>query len=101
MPRIQYLIINNYCNYLLSDFLRLAKNRPAAAIMIAHPAIVKIVVPMPPVSGKAESLVSVIEPLAVRVAVAFPSLSGDVICNSISLSVLLTLYPSGAFVSWK
>ena len=50
--------INNYCNYLLSDFLRLAKNRPAAAIMITHPAIVKIVVPIPPVDGRAESFVS-------------------------------------------
>ena len=39
-------------------FLRLAKNRPAAAIMMRHPAIVKIVVPIPPVDGRAESLVS-------------------------------------------
>ena len=46
--------INNYCNYLLSDFLRLAKNRPAATIMIAQPPIVKIVVPIPPVDGRVE-----------------------------------------------
>lgn len=45
--------------YLLSFFLRLAKNRNAAAIMIAQPPMVKIVVPMPPVEGRAESLVSV------------------------------------------
>ena len=49
-------------------FLRLAKNKPAAAIMMRHPAIVKIVVPIPPVDGRAESLVSVIEVVAVRTA---------------------------------
>ena len=54
-------------------FLRLAKNKPAAAIMMRHPAIVKIVVPIPPVDGRAESLVSVIEVVAVRTADALPS----------------------------
>lgn len=41
----------------LEDFLRLAKNRPAAMIMIAHPPMVKIVVPMPPVDGREERVV--------------------------------------------
>ena len=35
-------------------FLRHAKNKPAAAIMMRHPAIVKIVVPIPPVDGRVE-----------------------------------------------
>ena len=38
-------------------FLRHAKNKPAAAIMMRHPAIVKIVVPIPPVDGREESVV--------------------------------------------
>ena len=40
-------------------FLRLAKYRAAARIMMAHPPMVKIVVPIPPVEGREESLVFV------------------------------------------
>ena len=38
--------------------LRLAKKNPAAATMIAQPAIVKSVVPIPPVDGREESFES-------------------------------------------
>lgn len=44
-------------NYYFAAFLRLAKNKPAAMIMIAHPPIVKIVVPIPPVDGRFASCV--------------------------------------------
>ena len=37
------------CEDYFVDFLRVAKNRPAATTMMAHPPMVKIVVPMPPV----------------------------------------------------
>ena len=40
-----------------ADFLRLAKNRPAATIMMAQPPMVKIVVPMPPVEGRLANFV--------------------------------------------
>ena len=40
-----------------ADFLRLAKNNPAAMIMIRQPPIVKIVVPMPPVEGREDNFV--------------------------------------------
>ena len=59
----------------LFSFLRLAKNKPAAAIMIPQPTIVKIVVPIPPVAGRAESLVSVIAAEPVRDAAFAPSTS--------------------------
>ena len=59
-------VSNPSLNYFV--FLRLAKNKPAAAIMIKHPPIVKIVVPIPPVPGRAESLVSVILTAPERVA---------------------------------
>ncbi len=52
-----HIVRNDY----LADFLRLAKNRPAATIMIRHPPMVKIVVPIPPVDGREESVVFGIE----------------------------------------
>ena len=38
--------------YFADVFLRLAKNSPAAAIMMMQPPMVKMVVPMPPVEGR-------------------------------------------------
>ena len=38
--------------FYFSVFLRVAKKRPAAIIMMAQPPMVKIVVPMPPVEGR-------------------------------------------------
>lgn len=66
--------------------------------MIRQPPIVKIVVPIPPVPGRALSFVSAMEAVASTVAVAgFPSFNS----NLASESVVFTLYPSGAFVSLK
>ena len=61
-----------------------------------HPAIVKIVVPIPPVDGRAWSLVSFNLPSALTVAVATP-----VWVSVISLPSVLIEYPFGAFVSLK
>ena len=46
--------------------------------MIAQPPIVKIVVPIPPVDGRALSLLSVMEVLAVRTAVALSPATANV-----------------------
>ena len=43
--------------YYFADFLRVAKYRAAAIIIIAQPPIVKIVVPIPPVDGREDNLV--------------------------------------------
>ena len=56
----------------LAAFLRLAKNNAAAMIMIAQPPIVKIVVPIPPVDGNDESVLSIIFPVALNTSVAVP-----------------------------
>ena len=72
--------------------MRLAKNKPAAVTMIRHPAIVKIVVPIPPVDGRAESLVSFNE----VGTVTFLSLLSLIV--ALAPSTLIE-YPSGAFVS--
>ena len=44
--------VSERCPDYFADLLRLAKYRPAARIMIAHPPMVKMVVPMPPVEGR-------------------------------------------------
>lgn len=54
------LVEKNRFSYYFAVFLRLAKNKPAAAIMMMHPPMVKIVVPIPPVDGKEDSLVFLI-----------------------------------------
>ena len=50
---LSYVALVDY----LAFFLRVAKNRPAAIIIMAHPPTVKIVVPIPPVEGREEILV--------------------------------------------
>ena len=69
--------------------LRLAKNKPAAVTIIRHPAIVKIVVPIPPVCGSAFNFVSLTSAVAT-------GLSPFII---FTLGTSTTEYPFGAFVS--
>ena len=64
--------------------------------MITHPAIVKIVVPMPPVDGNAESLLSTIEAEPVRVAASLPAPS---VSQETVEFVSLIEYPFGASIS--
>ena len=74
-------------------------------IMIAHPPIVKIVVPIPPVDGREESLVSVMLVFASSISVAIHSPSSpvfpfsSVITNVADDGFVLTEYPSGAVFS--
>lgn len=111
--------------------MRVAKNKPAAAIITTQPPIVKIVVPIPPVDGKLEILVLTIStfstvPIAgvssvtVKVeltvwsspeivapfteidqAVNLPVVSSIVASITIVYTVSFNVYPSGAFVSFK
>lgn len=76
-------------------FLLFIKNNAAAATIIAHPPTVKIVVPIPPVSGKAPTSVSLISASAVNSAVA---LSPVIVKVALEL-VSLIEYPSGAVTS--
>ena len=71
-------------------FLRLAKNKPAAAIMMRHPAIVKIVVPIPPVCGRECNFVSE------TFTVAFGLFPFVITAFSFTST---TEYPAGAFSS--
>ena len=74
-----------------------AKNSAAAIIMIRQPPIVKIVVPIPPVDGRDESVVSIIVVgSAVMISVATPS------CVKVTdEGVSFLLYPCGAVFSLK
>jgi len=72
--------------YYFADFLRLTKNSPAAAIMIRQPAIVKIVVPMPPVEGRAESFVFI------TVVTSSEPVFGAFTYSLASLSAVVPLY---------
>ena len=111
--------------------MRVAKNKPAAAIITTQPPIVKIVVPIPPVDGKLEILVLTIStfltvPIAglssvtVKVdftvwsspeivapfteidqAVNLPVVGSIVSSITIVYTVSFNVYPLGAFVSFK
>ena len=62
--------------------------------MIAHPPIVKIVVPIPPVSGNDDTVVSVADASPVMATLALPS-------HVASTSLSNTVYPAGATTSSK
>lgn len=62
--------------------------------MIAQPPIVKIVVPIPPVDGRAESFVSLIEIATETLC----SVDSSIVASTPSA---LIEYPDGAFVSVK
>ena len=91
-----HIVRNDY----LADFLRLAKNRPAAAIMIRHPPMVKIVVPIPPVEGRLETFVFLISVVVVSPLsfTNFPSLPTEnvLLIEPSAPSVIATVYLSNS-----
>ena len=84
--------------------MRLAKNKPAAVTIIRHPAIVKIVVPIPPVDGREESLVFFtstffsLPSIVIVLSFSVPSSLYSGVITTVYF-VLLMLYPSLATVS--